>query len=698
MNSKKFSLKLGEKDLEVEINDLAEQAAGSAFVRYGDTLILTTCCMSKQDRENLGFFPLTVEYQEKYYAAGKIKGARYVRREGKPSDEAILNSRLIDRSIRPLFPKGLKREVQVISTVLAWDEENDPDVLALISASIALSISNIPFAGPIGAVRVSKKDNELLINAKYEDRNNNGSGAIFVGTERDKQILINMIEGEFEEFEEKDVLESLNFSLKDIKRLIDFQKDIQKKLGKEKIKIEEPDLEDLKKKSDKFLKQVEKVFFEKDKGKRNNDLDEIKNNLIDFIKEEYPEDDSKVEQAKELFDQEQDRLLHENIIKYDKRPDLRKLDEVRKIECQVGIIPRAHGSGLFSRGLTKALSVLTLGPPGDKQLLEGMEIVGQKRFMHHYNFPPYSAGETGFLRGPGRREIGHGMLVEKALRPLLPTVDDFPYTIRIVTEILSSNGSTSQASVSSSCLALQDAGVPIKGTAAGIAVGLVTEQGVKKWKVLTDIQGPEDHHGDMDFKVAGTEKGITAIQMDVKIDGIIPEIAKEALERAKKARLEILSAMKKTIASPRESLSPYAPRIITLQINPEKIREVIGPGGKVINEIIDKTGAAIDIEDSGLIFVTGEKEEAAKKAVSWIKSITREVKVGEVFEGKVKRILVFGAFVEILPGQEGLIHISKLSDKRVNKVEDVLKLGDKVVAKVISIDEQGRINLALIKK
>jgi polyribonucleotide nucleotidyltransferase len=693
MKSKKFTLKLGEKDLEVEINDLAEQASGSAFVRCGDTLVLTTCCMSKQDRENLGFFPLTVEYQEKYYAAGKIKGARYVRREGKPSDEAILNSRLIDRSIRPLFPKNLKREVQVISTVLAWDEENDPDVLALISASIALSISDIPFAGPIGAVRVSKKDGKMSINAKYEERSGNSTAdVVFVGCQRDKNILVNMIEGGFEESEEKEVMDCLEFSLKDIKGLIEFQKDIQKEVGKEKIEIKEPDLGDLKEKSEKFLNQIEKFFFEKDKQKREQGLEEIRSNLIDFVKEEYAGDDVKIEQAKGLFDEEQDRLLHENIIKYDKRPDSRKLDEIRKIDCRVGLIPRAHGSGLFCRGITKALSVLTLGSPGDQQLLEGMEIVGQKRFMHHYNFPPYSSGETGFLRGPGRREIGHGMLVEKALRPLIPTVDEFPYTIRIVTEILSSNGSTSQASVSASSLALEDAGVPIKRPAAGIAIGLAGD------KVLTDIQGPEDHHGDMDFKVAGTEKGITAIQMDVKVDGITLDIAREALIRAKKARLQILEEMKKTIPAPRENLSPFAPRIIILQINPEKIREVIGPGGKVINEIIDKTGAAIDIEDSGMVFVTADKEESAQKAVAWIKSITREVKVGEIFEGKVKRILEFGAFVEILPNQEGLIHISKLSDRRVNKVEDVVKIGDIVTVKVISIDEQGRINLKLIEK
>jgi len=695
----KFSLKIGGKNLEVEINGLTEQAAGSALVRYGDTLVLTTCCMSKQDRENLGFFPLTVEYQEKYYAAGKIKGARYIRREGKPSDEAILNSRLIDRSIRPLFPKNLKREVQVISTVLAWDEENDPDILALISASIALSVSNIPFAGPVAAARVSKKDGKFAINANYEEREgNNEIDVVFVGTEHNKELLINMIEGGFNQVLEKEVLDSLDFAKKDIERLIDFQKEIQKKAGKEKLVLPESSGQlEAEKKTKEFLKKdLEKFFFEKDKKKRSQGLDQLSQELAEFIKEEFGED--AVGLAMEIFDQEQDRLLHENVIKYNKRPDGRELNKVRDVSCQVGFIPRAHGSGLFCRGLTKALSVLTLGAPGDKQLVEGMEIVGQKRFMHHYNFPPYSAGEVKPLRGPGRREIGHGMLVEKALKPLIPDFEEFPYTIRIVTEILSSNGSTSQASVSSSCLALEDAGVPIKESAAGIAIGLATSNGMKEWKVLTDIQGPEDHHGDMDFKVAGTKKGITAIQMDVKINGITKEIIQEALARAKDARTEILKTMEKTIPEPRKELSSYAPRILTLQINPEKIREVIGPGGKVINEIIDETGAQIDIEDSGLIFVTSEKEEGAKKAISWIKDITREVKVGEVFDGKVKRILEFGAFVEILPGQEGMIHISKLSNKRVERVEDVVKIGDNVLVKVISIDEQGRINLALIKK
>jgi len=693
----KFSLKIGDKNLEADITDLTEQANGSVLMRYGDTLVLTTCCMSKEDRENLGFFPLTVEYQEKYYAVGKIKGARYVRREGKPSDEAVLNARLIDRSIRPLFPKNLKREVQVISTVLAWDEENDPDVLALLSSSIALSVSDIPFAGPIGAVRVSKKDGSFALNAKYGE--DNEMDVVFVGTERNSKLLINMIEGGFKEVSEKDILESLDFAEKDIEKLIDWQKEIQAKAGRKKIEIKEEDMADFADRARDFLKNgLEDAFFEKDKQKRENSLYEINKGLIDFVKKEYNGEEGKIRAASEIFDEELNRLLHENALKHNKRPDGRDLDQIRDISCEAGIIPRAHGSGLFRRGITKSLSVLTLGAPGDKQLIEGMEVVDQKRFMHHYNFLPYSSGEVKPLRGPGRREIGHGMLAEKALRPLLPDIESFPYTIRIVTEILSSNGSTSMASVSSSSLALLDAGVPITRPATGIAIGLAVSDNGKEWKVLSDIQGPEDHYGDMDFKVAGTREGITAIQMDVKIDGINKEIIKEALDRAKKARMEILDTMEKTIAVPRESLSPYAPRILTLQINPDKIREVIGPGGKVINEIIAETGAQIDIEDSGIIFITSENEESAKRAESWIKDITREVMVGEVFEGKVKRIMGFGAFAEILPGQEGLIHISKLSHKRVNRVEDVVNIGDTVSVKVISIDEQGRINLELIKK
>jgi len=698
MSSQKFSLKLDGKNIEVETNSLAEQANGSVLVRCGDTLVLATCVMSKQNREDLGFFPLFVEYQEKYYAAGKIKGPRYIKRESRPSDEAVCNSRLIDRSIRPRFPKGLSREIQVIITVLSWDGENDPDLLGLIATSVALSISDIPWNGPLGAVRVCRKDNNLILNPSYKEREGSDMDLVFVGLLDNKEFLINMIEGSFQQVEEKAVLEAYDFAEKHIKKIIEFQDDIKKKAGKEKVVLElntqDPDLE---KEIRKFLgDKFEKAFFQKDKIKRTEQLDDLTKELSSFIEDKY-EDNNKLKYALSFLDEEADRLVHENVIKYDKRVDARGLDEVRKIVSEVGLIPRTHGSGLFSRGQTKALSILTLGGPGDQQLIEGMEVVGDKRFMHHYNFPPYSSGEVKPIRGPGRREIGHGILAEKALMPLLPTVEEFPYTIRIVSEIVSSNGSTSMASVSGCSLALMDAGVPVKGLATGIAIGLIKDEKTGKHKLLTDIQGPEDHHGDMDFKVAGTKQGITVVQMDVKVNGIDRKIIEQALNSAKKARLGILDVMEKTISKPRAELSPFAPRIFTVQINPDKIGELIGPGGKVINKIIDETGAEIDIQDSGLVFITSEKEEAATKAVAMVKSITREVKAGEVFEGKVKTILDFGAFVEILPGQDGLIHISKLSDKRVEKVEDVVKVGDKVSVKVISVDDQGRINLLLLK-
>jgi len=695
----KFNLKLGEKNLEVEIRNLAEQANGSVLVHYGDTMILATAVMSKEDRENLGFFPLTVEYREKYYAAGKIKGSRYIKREGRPSDEAVCNSRLIDRTIRPRFPESLLREVQVITTVLSWDAENDPDVIGLIAASLALLISDIPWQGPVGAVRVCRKDGKFILNPTYEERENTDLDLVLTAVLKDGEFLINMIEGGFGEVEEKTVLEAVSFAGKQLKEIIDFQEKIRGKKGKEKIVLEPPVEEtDLEGEIKEFLgDRLEKAFFQKDKKQRTEETDKLIKELCSFIEEKYPQQE-KTKYAQDFVDREINRLLHENILKYNKRPDGRKLDEVRKLYCEAGLLPRTHGSGLFCRGKTKALSILTLGSPSDQQLVEGMEIVGKKRFMHHYNFPPYSVGEVRPLRGPGRREIGHGMLAEKALLSLIPGFDEFPYTIRVVSEMLSSNGSTSMASISSSSLALMDAGVPIKSPAAGIAIGLIQDEKTKEYKVLTDIQGPEDHYGDMDFKVAGTKKGITAIQMDVKIAGITREIIEEALSRAKKARAKILDSIEKVLSKPRSQLSPYAPRILIIQIKPDKIREVIGPGGKVINEIIEKTGAAIDIEDSGLIYVTSEKEEAAKKAVEWIKNITREVEVGETFQGKVVRILDFGAFVEILPGQDGLIHISKLSSRRVEKVEDVVKVGDIVSVKVISVDEQGRINLSLLKK
>jgi len=705
MKKETFSLKLGGKELKVEIRNLAELASSSVLVQYGETLVLATAVMAESEREGIDFFPLTVDYEERYYAAGKILGSRYIRRESRPSDEAILTSRFIDRAIRPRFPKHLKREVQVVITCLSWDRENDPDVIGLIAASIALSISNIPWKGPVASLRVGQGEKGFILNPTYSEREKSNLDlaiagiesplAKFLGNKKNDNILINMIETEANEVEEEEILKALAFAKLYLKEVIDFQKEIVNKVGKEKIKIEETfrDLELEKEIKDFLGNRLEKTLYQPEKAGRMKEVNTLKEELLYFIEGKYP-GLGKQSYVKDFFEKEIERLVRENVIKSGKRPDGRKLDEIRKLEMEVGLLPRTHGSGLFVRGQTKALSILTLGTPGDVKLLEGMETAGKKRFMHHYNFPPYSTGEVKPIRGPGRRDIGHGMLAEKALTPLVPSFDEFPYTIRVVTEILSSNGSTSMASTSSSSLALMDAGVPIKRPVAGIALGLMSDnQG--NYKILTDIQGPEDHHGDMDFKIAGTKKGITAIQLDVKIDGIGEEIIKETLTRGKKARTQILEEMAKVIDKPRSQLSPYAPRILILQINPAKIREVIGPGGKVINEIIEECGVSIDIEDSGKIFVTAEKEEAAKKAIAWIKNITREVKVGEIFQGKVTRILDFGAFVEIFPGQEGLIHISQLAPYHVKKVEDVVKVGDVIPVKVISIDEQGRINLSL---
>lgn len=689
----------------MEIKNLAEQASGSCLVQYGDTLVLATAVMSNWEKEETTFFPLTVDYEERYYAAGKILGSRYMRREGRPSDEAILTSRFIDRAIRPRFPKDLKREVQVIITCLSWDGENDPDIIGLIAASLALSISNIPWSGPIAILRIGMEEEKFILNPTYPEREKSDLDLAIAGAEsifaegaskkKNDEILINMIESESNEVSEDIFLKAVEFSRPHLKKLIDFQQEIVREVGQKKVKIESssPD-SGLEREIKEFLgDKLEKSLYQPIKSERAEDINELKEDLAYFIEGKYP-GMGKQTYAKDFFEKEIDRLVHENIIKSEKRPDGRKLDEIRKVECEAGLLPRTHGSGLFVRGQTKSLSILTLGTPGDVKLLEGMEIVGKKRFMHHYNFPPYSTGEIKPMRGPGRRDIGHGMLAEKSLMPLVPSFDEFPYTIRIVTEILSSNGSSSMASVSSSSLALMDAGVPIKRAVAGIAVGLMSDH-EGNYKILTDIQGPEDHHGDMDFKVAGTKNGITAIQMDVKIEGINEEILKNALDKGKKARLQILEKMDNVLPESRTRLSPYAPRILILQINPEKIREVIGPGGKVINEIIGECGVSIDIEDSGRVFVTAEKEEAAKKAIAWIKNITREVKIGEIFQGKVKRILDFGAFVEIMPGQEGLIHISQLAPQRVKRVDDIVKVGDIVPVKVISIDEQGRINLSL---
>jgi len=691
----KFSIMMGDKEITVEINGLADQANGSAVVRYGDTMVLTTAVMAKKEKPDMGFFPLMVDYEEKYYAAGKIKGPRYIKRETRPSDEAVCNARQIDRSIRPLFDDRLKNEVQTIATVLSWDAQNEPDIISLFGISTALMVSDIPWQGPTASVRVGYINGNYVLNPTYEQREANEIDVVFAGVERDGEILANMIEGGFNEIREEVISGAFAFAKPHIKQLLDFQNKIAGACGKPKAKLPDNTNEKLERELRDFIgSDLKNALYQPEKSARGQAMEAVKSKLEEYAAKAYADDAEKLKLAKKFYEKEIDRVLHETVMETGKRPDGRTPEQLRALSAKVGVIPRAHGSGLFQRGETKALSVATLGAPGDQQLLDGMEITGKKRFLHHYNFPPYSCGEVRFLRAPGRREIGHGMLAEKTLLPLIPSVEDFPYTIRVASEIVSSNGSTSMAALSAASLALMDAGVPIKSHATGISMGMIVKD-KKNYKILTDIQGPEDHHGDMDFKVAGTRNGVNAVQMDVKIDGITEEMMAKVLEQARIARGQLLDTLEKALPQPRPELSPYAPRIIIIKISPEKIREVIGPGGKIINEIIEQTGVLIDIEEDGTIFITAEKPEAGQKAAEWIQNITREIKVGETFQGKVKRIMNFGAFVEILPGQEGMIHISKLSDHRVNKVEDVVQIGDMVSVQVIEIDGQGRINLSL---
>ena len=690
-----FKKEIADKTFRFQIDKLAEQANGSVFCRLGDTVVLATVTMSSQDIENLEFFPLTVEFEEKYYAAGKILGSRFVRREGKPTEEAILTARLIDRPIRPLFDPDLKREVQVIVTCHSFDEENDPDICGILSTSLALGISDIPWNGPVGAVRVAKIKDKFVFNPTYQEREEADFELTVCGVKDGEEILINMLEGGAQEIGEKEILKAISLAKEKIKKLIEFQEKIIQEYGKPKIQVtKEEDLELEQALKNQFSKTLEEVLFTYQKLERKQELQEIGKNIEEFVAEKFGEE--KVPLAKKFIKNELKRILTEKILKEEKRPDGRKLDEIRPIEAQVGILPRTHGSALFIRGLTKSLSTVTLGSPNEYKLIEGMEVRSKKRFMHHYNFPPYCAGEIKPLRGPSRREIGHGALVEKALTPLVPDFDEFPYTIRVVSEILSSNGSTSMASVSSSSLALMDAGVPIKRPAAGIAIGIV--QDGQNYKLLTDIQGPEDHFGGMDFKVAGTEKGITAIQLDVKIRGLKEEIIQEVFERAKKARLQILEITNKVLAKPRESLSPFAPKVLSIKIDPEKIAQVIGPGGRTINEIIGKCEVSIDIEPDGHIYITSQSKEAVQKAADWIRNLTREIKVGERFKGKVKRILDFGAIVEVVPEREGLLHISQIAPFKIKRISDVIKVGDIIPVEVIDLDELGRPRLRLLKR
>lgn len=694
MEQKKWSLQIGGRILEVETGLLAGQANGSVTVRYGDTVVLATAVMSKEASRISGYFPLMVDYEERYYAAGKIKGSRFIKREGRPSDEAILTGRVVDRTIRPLFNGRMRNEVQVVITVLSIDGENDTDIISMIAGSAALHVSNIPWNGPIGAVRVGKINGELILNPVNGEVKESELDLVIAGT-KDK---INMIEAGAKEVPEEDILKAFEFGQEAVKKIVNFLEDIRKEAGKEKSEPAllqgEPEFEE-KIKEMLLEENLEDALYDTDKKVIAEKVDIIKKKVFEYIEQNNEGDTSKLKEiAVQILEEVSDEIVHKNILDKEKRPDGRKLDEIRKIECQVGVLPRTHGTGLFTRGETQALTVTTLGSPGDEQIIDTMELDVKKRYIHHYNFPPFSVGEIKPMRGPGRREVGHGALAEKALVPVLPSKEEFPYTILLVSEVLSSNGSSSMASTCGSTLSLMDAGVPIKRPVSGIAMGIIVGSD-DEFKVLTDIQGAEDHYGDMDFKVAGTEKGVTALQMDVKVDGVTIEMLKAVLDQSHSNRMEILEKITTAISFPRKEMSQYAPRIIIMKINPDKIRNVIGTGGKIINEIIDETGVQIDIEDDGSIFITSSDAQSAKKAQEWIENLTHEVKAGEMFKAKVTRIMNFGAFAEILPGQEGLIHISELADHRVDKVEDVVKVGDVVPVKVIKIDEQGRINLSM---
>lgn len=691
-----FSTEWAGQKLSIEVGQLAKQASGAALVRYGDTVVLTAAVGSKKPRPG-DFFPLTVNYEEKMYSVGKVPGG-FLKREGRPSDKATLTARLIDRPIRPLFAEGFRNEVQITSTVFSVDQDCSPEMAAMLGSSIALCISDIPFDGPIAGVDVGLIDGKYVINPTPEQFEKSDINLTVAGTYE----AINMVEAGAKEVSEEAMLEAIMFGHEEIKRLCKFQEKIVQAVGKEKREIElfvsDPELDaEVKAASEAKMKTAIKT---EEKKAREAAIEDVKEEILETYKAKELEDEAavlaEVAHILEMIEKDEMRRL----ISQDKiRPDGRKVNEIRPLSSETGLLPRVHGSGLFTRGQTQALSICTLAPLREHQIIDGLGTEEYKRFMHHYNFPQFSVGETGPRRAPGRREIGHGALGERALQYVIPSEEEFPYTIRLVSEVLESNGSSSQASICGSTLAMMDAGVPIKAPVAGIAMGLVKLG--DDYTILTDIQGMEDHFGDMDFKVAGTKDGITALQMDIKIDGLSRQILHEALEQAKEGRLHILEHLNATIAGPRETLSPYAPKIVTLSIKPEKIKDVIGPGGKQINNIIDETGVKIDIEQDGTVYVASQDEEMNKKAIQIIEDIVREVEVGEIYTGKVRRIEKFGAFVELFKGTDGLVHISELAHERVGKVEDILKLGDEVKVKVIEVDHQGRVNLsrkALIEK
>lgn len=683
----RFKLELAGRTLSIEIGRIAQLADGAVLMQYGDTSVLVTACASTKPKEGIDFFPLSCDYEERLYAVGKIPGG-FIKREGRPTEKAILSSRLIDRPIRPLFPKGYRNDVQIVATVMSVDKDNSPEIVAMIGSSAALSISSIPFMGPTGSVLVGLIDGEYILNPTMEQRERSEMHLVVSGT----KDAVMMVEAGAQEVPETVMLEAIMFAHDNIKKIVAFIEEIAAKVGKPKKEVklfkvdQELDAAIREYSTEKLLTAIRTV----EKLERQTNIDAVKEEAMNHFAEIYPDNMKEVGEVLYNIIKEQVRQL---ITVEGIRPDDRKTDEIRPLSCEVSVLPRVHGSALFTRGQTQAMTIATLGPMGDVQILDGLsEEEVQKRYMHHYNFPPYSVGETRFMRGPGRREIGHGALAERALEPMIPSEEEFPYAIRVVSEIVASNGSSSMASVCGSTLALLDAGVPIKAPVAGVAMGLMKEK--DNVAILTDIQGMEDFLGDMDFKVAGTKHGITAIQMDIKIAGIDRPILERALEQARIGRLFILDKMNAVISTHRPDLSEYAPKIISMKIDPDKIRDVIGPGGKMINKIIAETGVKIDIEDDGRVFIAAVDRAAGEKALKIIEGLTKEVHEGEIYLGKVMRIMNFGAFVEILPGKEGLVHISKLDVKRVEKVEDVVNIGDEILVKVTEIDKQGRINLS----
>lgn len=683
---KSFRMELAGRPLIVETGKMAKQASGAVLVRYGETVVLVTSTASKEAREGMDFFPLTVDYEEKMYAVGKMPGG-FLRREGRPGNSAILNARLIDRPIRPLFDKRCRNDIHVMATVLSVDYDNAPELCGMLGASASLGISDIPWDGPIAGVRVGRIDGQFVINPTQEQLKVSTLNITVAGSE----TAILMVEGGAQEAPEEDVLDAIMFGHKTIKELVAFQKKIIEEVGKPKRTLIFPEIpEEIKTAIYAYAERpLKEAIFNPDKLTREAHMEEVRKEAEAHFKEIYPENGSDIVECLNHLTKE----IVRHMISVDKiRPDGRALDEIRPISCEVGLLPRVHGSALFTRGQTQALTITTLAPMSETQIIDDLTQETEKRYIHQYNFPSYSVGETKSSRGPGRREIGHGALAERALIPVIPTVEEFPYAIRVVSEILESNGSSSQASVCGSTMSLMNAGVPIKAPVAGIAMGLVNEG--EHFTVLTDIQGMEDALGDMDFKVAGTAKGITAIQMDIKIHGLSREILLAALQQAQKGRMFILGKMAECIDKPAEHLSPYAPKIITLTIPVDRIRDVIGSGGKIINKIISETGVKMDVEEDGHVYIATPDEEAAQRAKKWVEELTHEVQVGETYLGKVTRLMKFGVFVEILPGKEGMVHVSQLATRRVEKPEDVVHEGDEIMVKVTEIDDKGRINLS----